>query len=131
MYAIYFFSYFSGEPKHTLVIIVPEHLVLDAQAQVYRYCLNLNFREEYRIHDNIFALLNDRVQLCSQQKRDRFGGQVSVTIIKQIFVTSFNTFKKALTNDKICAKVRPNRKNILVVTDEVDDFLDRFVCLFM
>ena len=34
----------SGEPKHTLVIIVPEHLVIDAQAQVYRYCLNLNFR---------------------------------------------------------------------------------------
>ena len=26
----------SGEPKHTLVILVPEHLVLDAQAQVYR-----------------------------------------------------------------------------------------------
>ena len=99
---------------------------MDAQAQVYRYCLNLNFREEYRIHDNIFALLNDRVQLCPQQKRDRYGGPVvNVPIIKQIFVTSFNTFKKALTNDTICTKVRPNRKNILVVTDEVDDFLDR------
>ena len=77
------------------------------------------------MHDNIFALLNDRVQLCPTQKRDRYGGQINVGVIKQIFVTSFNTFKKALTNDKICAKVRPNRKNILVVTDEVDDFLDR------
>ena len=121
----------SGEKKHTLIIIVPEHLVLDAQAQVYRYCLNLNFREEYRVYDNIFALLNDRVQLCATQKRDRYGGQVvSKPAMKQIFVTSFNTFKKALTNDKICAKVRPNRKNILVLVDEVDDFLDRDKLVF-
>ena len=43
--------------------------------------------------------------------------------MKQIFVTSFNLFKKALTYDAICAKVRPHREHILVVADEVDDFL--------
>ena len=38
--------------------------------------------------------------------------------MKQIFVTSFNQFKKALTNDAICAKVWPHREHILVVADE-------------
>ena len=52
-----------AEPKEVLVILVPEHLVADAKAQVLRYCLNLNFREEYRIHDDIYALLHDEVQL--------------------------------------------------------------------
>ena len=28
-----------------------------------RYCLNLNFRAEYRIHDDIMALLHEAVQL--------------------------------------------------------------------
>ena len=32
-----------GQQKHSLIVLVPEHLVSDAQAQVYRYCLNLNF----------------------------------------------------------------------------------------
>ena len=32
--------------------------------QVYRYCLNLNFREEYRIYDDIFALLHTGVQIA-------------------------------------------------------------------
>jgi hypothetical protein len=52
-----------GKKKNMLVILVPEHLVHDAQAQVYRYCLNLNFREEYRIHDDIIALLHENVQV--------------------------------------------------------------------
>ena len=34
-------------------------------------------------------------------------------------------FKKALTYDKICEKVWPHRASVLVVADEVDDFLDR------
>jgi hypothetical protein len=34
-----------GEKKDTLVVLVPEHLVSDARAQIYRYCLNLNFRQ--------------------------------------------------------------------------------------
>ena len=38
--------------------------------------------------------------------------------MKQIFITSFNLFKKALTYDKVCAKVRPHRERILVVADE-------------
>jgi hypothetical protein len=45
---------------------------------------------------------------------------------KQIFVTSFNLFKKALTYDAICAKVLPYREHILVVADEVDDFLGTY-----
>ena len=32
--------------------------------QVFRYCLALNFRDEYRVHDDIFALLHDNVQVC-------------------------------------------------------------------
>lgn len=104
-----------GKPKRTLVILVPEHLVADALAQVFRYCLNLNFRDEYRIYDDIFALLSRRVSL---------GGN---SPMKQIFVTSFNQFKKALTVDSICAKLRPFREHILVVADEIDDFLDRYV----
>lgn len=49
---------------------------------------------------------------------------------KTIFVTSFNLFKKALTVDKICEKVWPNREKILMLVDEVDDFLDRDKLVF-
>ena len=97
-----------GKAKDTLVVLVPEHLVSDARTQVLRYCLNLNFRKEYKVYDEIFALLHDKVTLGNSKK---------------IFVTSFNQFKKALTYDKICKKVQPHRENILLVVDEVDDFL--------
>ena len=50
--------------------------------------------------------------------------------MKQIFVTSFNQFKRALTYDKICNKVQPYREHMLVVADEVDDFLDRDKLVF-
>ena len=102
-----------GKLKDTLVILVPEHLLPDARTQVFRHCLNLNFRQEYRIHDDILNLLNKNVKLDAENPR------------KQIFVTSFNQFKKALTYDKICKKVRPHREHILVVADEVDDFLGK------
>lgn len=100
-----------GQRKEALVILVPEHLVNDARTQIYRYCLNLNFRKDYHVYDDIFSLMHTDVKL---------GGRD-----KQIFVTSFNQFKKALTYDKICSKVRPNRGKILVVADEVDDFLGK------
>ena len=119
-----------GPPKNVLVILVPEHLVPDAKAQVYRYCLNLNFRDEYRIYDDIFALLHDDVQLKGGGKRAFNGASVDRAPMKQIFVTSFNSFKKALTFDEICQKVRPHRERILVVVDEVDDFLDRDKLVF-
>ena len=77
-----------------------------------RYCLNLNFREEYRVYDDIFALLHEDVTLSSG--RYSRGPQM-----KQIFITSFNQFKKALTYDAICQKVGPHREHILVVADEV------------
>ena len=98
-----------GKDKNVLIIVVPEHLVFDARTQVFRYCLSLNFREEYRVYDDIFALLYRAVRLDG--------------VMKQIFVTSFNQFKKALTYDAICNKVLPHREQILVVADEVDDFL--------
>jgi superfamily II DNA or RNA helicase len=98
----------SGMPKTVLILVVPEHLVADARTQVMRYCLNLNFRQEYRVYDDIFALLHQNVKLGS---------------MKQIFVTSFNQFKKSLTVDSIAKKVYPHREHILVVADEVDDFL--------
>ena len=50
--------------------------------------------------------------------------------MKQIFVTSFNQFKRALTDDRICRKVWPYREHILVVADEVDDFLERDKLVF-
>jgi len=106
-----------GKQKDTLVILVPEHLVSDAKTQVYRYCLNLNFREDYRVYEDIFVLLHQSVKLQPSG-------------MKQIFVTSFNQFKKALTYDSICAKVRPHREHMLVVADEVDDFLDRDKLVF-
>ncbi len=121
-----------GAPKHVLVVLVPEHLVPDARAQVFRYCLSLNFKQEYRVHDDIMALLHDDVQLVPNAS-GRFGIQRHSTLggsgsrgppMKQIFITSFNQFKKALTYDEICAKVRPHREHFLVVVDEVDDFLD-------
>lgn len=65
--------------------------------------------------DDIFVLLNDNVA---------FNGK------KKIFITSFNQFKKALTYDEICRKVRPHREHILVVADEIDDFLDRDKLVF-
>eukprot|EP01094_Clydonella_sp_ATCC50884_P018479 TRINITY_DN341_c0_g1_i1.p1 TRINITY_DN341_c0_g1~~TRINITY_DN341_c0_g1_i1.p1 ORF type:complete len:2401 (-),score=1116.71 TRINITY_DN341_c0_g1_i1:178-7182(-) len=105
-----------GHAKDVLVVLVPEHLVPDARAQVFRYCLNLNFREEFRVYDNVFALLHDSVHLDQPRK--------------QIFVTSFNHFKKALTYDRICEKVRPHRERVMVVVDEVDDFLDRDKLVF-
>lgn len=100
----------SGKSKDVLVILVPEHLVSDARTQVFRYCLNLNFREDYRVFDDIFALMHHSVKLGS---------------MKQIFVTSFNQFKKSLTYDSICSKVYPHREHILVIADEVDDFLGK------
>ena len=45
-----------GQPKHVLVVMVPEHLVADARTQVFRYCFNLNFCEEYRVLIASFAL---------------------------------------------------------------------------
>ena len=107
-----------GKPKNTLIILVPEHLVCDALKQVFRYCLNLDFGEDYRIYDDIFVLLHRKVTLG--------GGSPK----KQIFVTSFNQLKKALTYDSICTKVRPYRDQVLVVADEVDDFLDRDKLVF-
>ncbi len=119
-----------GKPKTTLVILVPEHLVLDARTQVFRYCLNINFRSEYRIHDDIFALLHDEhVQLGRRQQKRTYGGTIQQPM-KMIFITSFNQFKKALTYDEICAKVRPNRDHMLIIVDEVDDFLDRDKLVF-
>uniref|UniRef100_A0A7S1C0Z4 Uncharacterized protein n=1 Tax=Corethron hystrix TaxID=216773 RepID=A0A7S1C0Z4_9STRA len=105
-----------GAPKDVLVVLVPEHLVTDACAQVYRYCLNLNFRDTYFVHDEIVALKSPRVDLGKGHKR--------------IFVTSFNQFKKALTDDEICEKVFPRREHFLLVADEVDDFLDRNKLVF-
>jgi hypothetical protein len=123
-----------GSKKETLLILVPEHLVPDARAQVFRYCLNLNFREEYRVYDDIFALLHDNVQLGTTRvtKRSMYDRhkQPPPRGMKQIFITSFNSFKKALTNDTLCDKVWPNREKILVVVDEVDDFLDRDKLVF-
>jgi hypothetical protein len=108
-----------GKRKDTLVILVPEHLVSDACTQVFRYCLNLNFREEYRVYDEIFSLLHKHVIFDGSKK--------------QIFVCSFNNFKKALTYDAICSKVYPHRENILILADEVDDFLGKrlICCLFV
>ena len=101
------------------MVLVPEHLVHDAKAQVFRYCLNLNFREEYRVYDDIFALLHDDVFLSrGNPKRHLSGSMTSSRHMKQIFITSFNQFKKALTYDEICAKVQPHRERILVVADE-------------
>lgn len=111
-----------GRLKDTLIVLVPEHLVTDARTQVYRYCLNLNFREEYRVYDDIFALKHPNVQFRSTSRE--------YAIKKQIYVTSFNQFKKALTDDDICQKVFPHREHILVVADEVDDFLDRNKLVF-
>ena len=125
-----------GKPKTALVILVPEHLVPDAKAQVFRYCLNLNFRDEYRVYDDIFALLHDDVDLDPAPRRrythysSRSRSPPKPDVTKQIFVTSFNLFKKALTYDKICKKVRPYREQILVVADEVDDFMDRDKLVF-
>jgi hypothetical protein len=97
-----------GSAKKHLVILVPEHLLSDARTQVFRYCLNLNFREEYRVYDDIFALEHKSVTL---------GGT------KLIFVTSFNQFKKALTYDVICNKILPQRESFLVIADEVRGLL--------
>jgi hypothetical protein len=104
-----------GKKKDVLVVLVPEHLVSDARTQVFRYCLNLNFRQKYYVHDEIFALKHKSVVLGD---------------CKRIFVTSFNQFKKALTDDVICTKVFPRREHFLVVADEVDDFLDRDKLVF-
>jgi hypothetical protein len=77
-----------GKKKDTLVILVPEHLVNDARTQVFRHCLNINFRQEYKVYDDIFALLHSGVQL------DTGGTQRKP--MKQIFVTSFNQVRATL-----------------------------------
>ena len=105
-----------GQNKQVLIILVPEHLVADACSQVYRYCLNLNFGADYKVHGDISALKHREVQLHRG--------------IKRIFITSFNQLKKALTNEEISKKVRPYREQMLCVMDEVDDFLDRDKLVF-
>ena len=121
-----------GKSKNVLVVLVPEHLVADARTQVYRYCLNLNFREEYRVYDDIFALLHESVSLGARpgSKYSYDRSSRAVPPMKQIFVTSFNQFKRALTHEKICRKVWGHREHMLVVADEVDDFLDRDKLVF-
>lgn len=47
-----------------------------------------------------------------------------------ILLALYFQFKKALTYDKICMKIRPCREQILVIADEVDDFLDRDKLVF-
>ncbi len=103
-----------GAPKHVLVVLVPEHLVPDARAQVFRYCLSLDFKQEYRVYDDIMALLHEDVQLGprgapggSRNGNGSSGSVRGAPPMKQIFISSFNQFKKALTYDDICAKVRP------------------------
>ena len=91
-----------GRDKHALVVLVPEHLVPDAKAQVYRYCLSLNFRSDYRVYDDIFALLHDDVLLgarptASSYYRREPAAPPGPPPHKSIFVTAFNQFKKALT----------------------------------
>jgi hypothetical protein len=124
-----------GTDKCVLVVLVPSHLVSDgtsyagamtairsntlsplARTQVFRYCLSLNYGDNYRIFDDIMALTHRDVQIRESSK--------------MIFVTSFNLFKKALTIDSICAKIRPFRDRFLLLVDEVDDFLDRDKILF-
>ena len=123
-----------GPSKHVLIVLVPEHLVADARTQVYRYCLNLNFRAEYRIYDDIMCLLHDGVQLrgsTPSAKRAHTGVPAGPKPpMKTIFITSFNALKKALTYDAICEKVRPVRDRVLLVLDEVDDFLERDKLVF-
>lgn len=114
-----------GKSKDVLVVLVPEHLVTDARIQVFRYCLNLNFKQEYRVFEDIFVLLNNGVQLGSGTSYSRRSN-----IQKHIFVTSFNQFKKALTYDRICQKIMPHRDHFLIIADEVDDFLDRNKLVF-
>ena len=94
-----------GQPKHVLVVLVPEHLLPDAKSQVFRYCLNLNFREEYRVHDDIFALLHDDVQLkaANPTKRAHSGSMNGRAPMKQIFITSFNQFKKGTSSSPTLA----------------------------
>jgi hypothetical protein len=95
-----------GKKKHVLVILVPEHLVSDASAQVYRYCLScLDCREEFRVHDDIFALMSKHVQIG--------GLDAGSPPMKRIFVSSFNSFKKVLTNESVCRKVQPYRENFM------------------
>ena len=118
-----------GESKLFLIVMVPEHLIVDAKAQILRYCLSLNFREDYRVYDDIFALLHDQVQLQPRPRSARVG-YGSIPVMKQIFITSFNQFKKALTYDAICRKIWPVREKVLCIVDEVDDFLDRDKLVF-
>lgn len=96
-----------GKKKHVLVILVPEHLVSDARSQVFRYCLNcLDYREDFRVHDDIFALMSKNVEIGG------LGGSGSRPM-KRIFVSSFNNFKKVLTNEAVCRKVQPYRENFM------------------
>ena len=78
-----------GECKDTLIILVPEHLVNDARTQVFRHCLNVNYRQEYRVYDDIFALLHKNVKLGDGVDRR--------STKKQIFVTSFNQVRRILS----------------------------------
>ena len=73
------------------------------------------------MHDDILALLHPNVVLGAAGQRKP---------MKQIFVCSFNQFKKALTYDTICNKIRPHREQILVIADEVDDFLGASLLYF-
>ena len=80
--------------------------------------------EEYQVYDGIFALLRDEGHLGARGRSSISLNRSAETTRrpekKQIFVTSFNLFKKALAHDKICRKIWPPREQILVIADEVD-----------
>jgi hypothetical protein len=67
--------------------------------------------------DDIFALKHEKI-LINEPKN------------KKIIISSFNTFKKALTYDDICDKIYRYREKIMVLIDEVDDFLERDKLVF-
>ena len=59
---------------------------------MFRYCLNLNFRAEYRIYDDIMSLLHDEVKLRGappSAKRAHSGQPAGPRPpMKSIFITS-------------------------------------------
>jgi hypothetical protein len=47
-----------------------------------------------------------------------------------IFICSFTDFKKVLTFEQVATKVRLRQDRVIVLIDEVDDFLDREKLIF-
>jgi hypothetical protein len=69
-----------------------------------RYCLNLNFREEYRIYDDIFALLHESVQVSDSSPCLILSDVLRMSLCIAYSTTSSPCYTGTSRRVRVCAR---------------------------